>query len=72
MKEHRNRVLIGIAILLYVLHSDWWNWNDARLVLGLPVGLLYHLIFCFASAIVLLLLIHGEGNSKSDPEETRQ
>lgn len=72
MKKHRNKALIGTAILLYLLHNDWWNWNDARLLLGLPVGLLYHLLFCAASAIVLFLLVYRGRGSNPEPDKTRR
>ena len=43
--------------LLYLLHNDLWLWRDARLVLGLPIGLAYHVAFCFVTSIVLALLV---------------
>lgn len=54
MSRSRLRGLLyaGLA-LLYVLHNDLWLWNDPRLVLGLPVGLVYHVGFCAAAAAVL-------------------
>src|SRR6185369_12131086 len=41
----------------YLLHNDLWLWNDPRLVLGLPVGLVYHVVFCVAVSAVLSLLV---------------
>ncbi len=36
---------------LYLLHQDFWFWDQARLVLGfLPVGLAYHGAYCIAVA----------------------
>ena len=29
-------VVYGLLLLLYVLHTDVWYWNDSRNVLGLP------------------------------------
>ena len=49
-------LLVGIA-LFYLLHNDLWLWNDARLVLGLPVGLAYHLAYCLAAAALMGLLL---------------
>lgn len=43
--------------LLFLLHNDWWNWRNGTRVLGLPVGLLYHLGFCLAVMLVFLLLV---------------
>lgn len=52
------RRLIYLALLLaLVLHNDLWYWNDASFVLGLPVGLLYHILFCLAVSLILGLLI---------------
>ena len=33
-------------LLLFVLHHDLWFWDDATLILGLPVGLTYHVALC--------------------------
>ncbi len=38
-------VAISIAafVALFVLHHDFWNWDDTTLVFGfIPVGLAYH------------------------------
>ena len=46
----------AVAVLLaalFLLHQDVWLWRDGRLVLGLPVGLAYHVAYCFAAALVL-------------------
>ncbi len=36
--------------LLFALHHDFWFWDRPRLVLGLPAGLLYHVLYCVAAA----------------------
>jgi hypothetical protein len=72
MKNHPTKTLIGLLALLYVSHNDWWFWNDSQLVLGLPVGLFYHLLFCIVSASVLFLLVYTGRSSKSDSDTTRQ
>lgn len=33
-------------VLLFVLHQDFWQWSDGSIVLGLPVGLTYHIGIC--------------------------
>jgi Protein of unknown function (DUF3311) len=43
--------------VLYLLHNDLWLWNDASRVFGLPVGIVYHAVFCVATSIVLTLLV---------------
>lgn len=52
----RRLVYVGLAAL-YILHNDLWLWNDGRLLLGLPVGLTYHILFCVAVAALMLILV---------------
>lgn len=52
------RYLLYLALLtLYILHNDLWLWHDPSLVLGLPVGLLYHIAFCATAAVLMVLLV---------------
>ncbi len=52
------RWILYLALaLLYLLHNDLWLWHDERLVLGLPVGLTYHVLYCLATAVVMALLV---------------
>ncbi len=45
------------VIILYVLHQDFWFWDDGTLVFDmLPVGLLYHVGYCIAASLILALL----------------
>ena len=54
----RGRRLVGaVLVALFVLHQDVWLWRDPRLVLGLPVGLAYHVAFCLAVTVVLALAV---------------
>ncbi len=51
-------IIYGAAIVLAVLHQDFWYWDDPSLVLGvLPVGLAYHMGFSIASAIIWALAV---------------
>lgn len=43
--------------LLFVLHHDFWFWDEPRLVLGLPAGLLYHVLYCVAAAALMALAV---------------
>ncbi len=43
--------------VFFALHQDVWLWDDARLVLGLPVGLTYHVAYCAAAALLMALLV---------------
>ena len=53
----RRLALAGLPVL-YILHNDFWLWDDPRIVIGLPVGLLYHVLFCVAATGVMLLLVN--------------
>ena len=58
MKKRLLRVLGWAGLLvLFVLHNDFWLWDDPRMVLGLPVGLTYHAVFCIAATVVMWLLV---------------
>ena len=57
MKQTLSRRVLYLGLfVLYLLHNDLWFWDDASLVLGLPVGLLYHFIFCMAASVMMYLL----------------
>ncbi len=47
-------VIIGVAaVVLGILHQDFWWWEDTSLVFGfLPVGLAYHAGFSVAAALL--------------------
>lgn len=53
------RSLLALATLVvYALHQDFWLWSSARpLVLGLPVGLFYHLCYCLLASLLMWLLV---------------
>ena len=47
-----------LAIALFVLHQDFWLWNNDSLVFGfLPAGLAYHAGFSIAAAVVWALAV---------------
>ncbi|HEV3455911.1 MAG TPA: hypothetical protein VHG32_05090 [Thermoanaerobaculia bacterium] len=50
-------LLYAALAALYVLHNDVWLWNDSRLWLGLPAGLVYHIGFCVVTSAVLGLMV---------------
>ena len=64
------RRLLYLGILaLYLLHNDLWLWHDSSLVLGLPVGLVYHIGFCFAAIALMALLVNYAWPTELDEEE---
>ena len=50
-------LLYLLWVLLYLLHNDIWLWDNGAIVMGLPVGLLYHVGFCLAAAVMRGLLV---------------
>ena len=74
----RSLLLYAALVVLYLLHNDLWLWDDPSLVFGLPVGLVYHIAFAFATSIVLTLLVlyawpeHLDREVPSPEMETRR
>jgi hypothetical protein len=47
-----------LVAALFILHQDFWWWDDRTLVFGfMPVGLFYHAIFSLAAAGVWALAL---------------
>jgi len=65
----RRAVAILLAALFF-LHQDAWLWRDPRLVLGLPIGLAYHLAFCLAATLVLALAVRWSWPLEMSPDGT--
>ena len=53
----RRRLAAVLLGALFLLHQDAWLWREARLVLGLPAGLAYHVAYCLAAAATLWLAV---------------
>jgi hypothetical protein len=53
----RRRAVGALLVALFVLHQDAWLWRDPRLLLGLPIGLAYHVAYCVAVSAVLVLAV---------------
>ena len=49
-------LLYTALVAAFLLHNDLWLWDDAGLRLGLPVGLTYHVVFCFVVAAIMGLV----------------
>ena len=64
-------LLYLFLVVLYLFHNDLWLWDDPTLVLGLPIGFLYHILFCVAASVLMLLLVTF-GFSTSYTEDTMQ
>ncbi len=47
-----------IFAALFVLHHDFWWWDDRSIVLGfMPVGLAWHVLFSIAAASLWVLAL---------------
>ena len=58
MTPRGGRRLIYIALVLaFLLRHDFWQWSNPTLIAGLPVGLLYHVLFCFGVALLMAILV---------------
>jgi hypothetical protein len=54
-----SRKAIYVALLvLFVLHQDFWLWDDPTLVFGfLPIGLAYHALYSCVAALLWFLAL---------------
>jgi hypothetical protein len=41
----------ALLLLLYPLHTDVWYWDDASVLLGLPLGVTYHVLWTLAVSL---------------------
>lgn len=47
-----------MALGFVAVHLNYWMWDDARIVLGLPANLLYHVVLSLVLSAVLFLLVY--------------
>ena len=50
-------LLYAALALLILLHLDLWWWEAGGFVLGLPVALTYHVLYCLAAAGLMVLFV---------------
>ena len=62
----------GALVLLFALHQDSWLWDDPRIVLGLPVGLTYHVLYCLIAALLLALAVRFAWPETADSSSERE
>jgi hypothetical protein len=65
-------LLYGAFILLLLLHNDLWLWENGRLILGFPIGLLYHIGYAVAASALMFLLVRFAWPSHVDVEEDEE
>ena len=64
--RYRKYILAGVLLLL-VLHHDFWNWNSTVLYLGIPAGLVFHLLICVSASVLFTLLVLVGDRSRPQP-----
>ena len=57
MKTTLKWILYLLLAVLFILHNDFWFWGTSKIVLGLPIGLLYHILFCFAASVLMFSIV---------------
>jgi uncharacterized membrane protein len=46
-----------LVVAFVVAYLNYWMWDDARLVWGMPVNLLYHVVLSIALAPIMLVVV---------------
>ena len=49
--------LWAVVLALLVVHFNYWMWDDARVLAGVPVNLVYHVIFSASLSLVMLAVV---------------
>ncbi len=62
MKNGTRGLLYSLLVLLFLLHNDFWFWETPQIVLGLPVGLLYHIGYCLVAALLMAAFVKAHGD----------
>ncbi len=55
----QSRRILLLSLGLVGLHLNYWMWDDARIVLGLPLNLLYHVVLSLVLSVLLFVLVNG-------------
>ena len=50
-------MLYCLLVLLFLLHNDFWFWKTPQLVLGIPIGLLYHIGYCLVATLLMAAFV---------------
>ena len=59
MKRRTKGLFYALLVLLFLLHNDFWFWETPQLVLGVPIGLLYHIGFCLVVTLLMAVFVKG-------------
>lgn len=55
-------MLYCLLVLLFLLHNDFWFWKTPQLVLGIPIGLLYHIGYCLVATSLMAAFVKARGD----------
>ena len=53
----RSKWILFLAPVFVALHLNYWMWDEARLVLGLPANLFYHVVLSLVLSVVFVILV---------------
>jgi hypothetical protein len=51
------RSLFAAVAVAIVVHLNYWLWGSDRIVMGLPINLLYHLVLTLLLAVAMVVLV---------------
>ena len=46
-----------LVLVLGVIYLNYWMWDDARIVFGMPANLLYHIVLSLCLAPIMLVVV---------------
>ncbi len=49
--------LAALVFGVVVVYLNYWMWDDSRIVLGLPVNLLYHVVLSVCLAPIMVVVV---------------
>ena len=49
--------LLPIVPAVVVVYLNYWMWDDARIVSGMPANLLYHIVLSLCLAPIMLVVV---------------
>lgn len=49
---------------LLALHQNYWMWDDTRVLLGLPVNLLFHTALCLLMPLLMYRVLRTGGPAR--------
>ncbi len=62
----RQLVLLVLLVLFALRHDLWW-WDADDRVLGLPIGLTWHVLLCLTVAVAMALFARVDETDDGEP-----